>query len=268
MQTLECGDTIPDDKRAFYERCIDILREAELEFLVGGAYAIELYTGLRRPTKDFDIFMQREDIERALAMLDAHGYRAEFTYPHWLAKAFDGEHFIDIIHSSGNGVAPVDDVWFEYARTGIVFDRPVLLCPPEESIWSKAFIMERERYDGADIAHLIESRGPELDWRRLLQRFGPHWRVLFAHLILVGYIYPSRRDVVPAWLMRTLCERLAAEVNDAPVPHEVCRGTVLSRAQYLADLAAGEFADGRLAPWGLMTTEDIEHWTRAIEKEK
>ena len=25
----------------------------------------------------------------------------------------------------------------------------------EESLWQKAFIMERERYDGADVAHLL-----------------------------------------------------------------------------------------------------------------
>jgi hypothetical protein len=30
------------------------------------------------------------------------------------------------------------------------YDVPVIFCPPEEMIWSKAFVMERERYDGAD----------------------------------------------------------------------------------------------------------------------
>jgi hypothetical protein len=41
---------------------------------------------------------------------------------------------------------------------------PVRLCPPEEIIWSKAFIMERERYDGADISHLIRACQGRLDW--------------------------------------------------------------------------------------------------------
>jgi len=41
-------------------------------------------------------------------------------------------------------------------------------------IWSKAFIMERDRYDGADIAHIIRTCGKGLDWSRLLHRFGSH----------------------------------------------------------------------------------------------
>lgn len=268
MQTLTSGQAIAGTKKRFYQSCIDVLDEAEVPFLVGGAYAVELYTGISRPTKDFDVFVARDDVERALEAFRARGYRAEFTFPHWLAKAFQEPWFIDIIHSSGNGIAPVDAVWFERARSGIVFDRKVLLAPPEETIWSKGFIMERERYDGADVAHLVESVGPELDWRRLLQRFGAHWRVLYVHLILVGYIYPSRRDVIPAWVMRALTERLSAEVNDAPMPHAVCRGPVLSRAQYLPNLAEGELVDGRLVPWGLMTTDEIAKWTEAIDEEE
>jgi hypothetical protein len=32
--------------------------------------------------------------------------------------------------------------------------------------------MERERFDGADVAHIILAYGDRLDWRRLLERFG------------------------------------------------------------------------------------------------
>ena len=32
---------------------------------------------------------------------------------------------------------------------------PVKHCAPEEMIWMKAYIMERERFDGADIAHIL-----------------------------------------------------------------------------------------------------------------
>ncbi len=265
---IRTGQDLDARKKDFYRRSIDVLDAAGVPFLVGGAYAIELYTGLSRKTKDFDVFCMRGDIDRALDAFRAAGYRAEFTFPHWLGKAFEGAEFIDVIHSSGNGIAPVDELWFEYAREGVVFDRKVRLAPPEESIWSKAYIMERERYDGADVAHLIEAMGAELDWRRLVARFGEHWRVLFVHLVLVGYIYPGRRDVIPAWVMRTLADRLHAEINDAPLDTDVCRGTVLSRAQYLPDVTAGELADGRLLPWGLMTAEEVEQWTEAIHREK
>ena len=74
---------------------------------------------------------------------------------------------------------------------------PVQIAPAEETIWSKAFVMERERFDGADVAHLILGHGDKLDWQRLLERFGPHWRVLLAHLVLFGFIFPSARSRVP-----------------------------------------------------------------------
>src|SRR5205085_362129 len=115
-----------------------------------------------------------------------------------------GDSFIDIIFSSGNGLATVDEGWFSYAVKADVFGEPVLLCPPEETIWSKAFIQERERYDGADVAHLIRARGRDFDWPRLLRRFGPHWPVLLSHLILFGYIYPGERAIIPAGVMQDL----------------------------------------------------------------
>ena len=94
---------------------------------------------------------------------------------------------------------------------------PVKLCPPRRSLWSKAFVMERERFDGADVAHLIQALGPELDWDRLLRRFGPHWRVLLAHLVLFGFIYPSQRDRIPARVLHELTDRLRKE-TDSTVP--------------------------------------------------
>ena len=51
--------------------------------------------------------------------------------------------------------------------------------------------MERERYDGADVAHIILAYGDRMDWRRLIDRFGRYWRVLLSHLVLYGFIYPS-----------------------------------------------------------------------------
>lgn len=268
MQTIRAGHDLDENKKSFYRRSIDVLQKAGVPFLVGGAFAIERYTGISRKTKDFDVFVVREQMEAALEAFRRAGYRAELTFPHWLGKAFEGELFVDIIYSSGNGIAPVDAVWFEHSRKGIVFDREVDLTPPEESLWSKAFIMERERFDGADIAHLLHATALDMDWHRLLKRFNGHWRVLFIHLVLFGYIYPSRRDAIPAWVMRTLSDRLASEINDDPMAVDLCRGTVLSRAQYLPDIDGGVFVDGRLLPWGLMTEEDVNHWTAAIDKEK
>src|SRR5439155_7653647 len=191
---------------------------------------------IARDTKDLDVFLRPRDRDRALSALEGAGFRTEKTYSHWLAKAFCGEFFIDLIYDSGNAATPVDEGWFEHAVDGVVAGQRVRICPAEESLWSKAFIMERNRYDGADIIHVLRARGDRLDWPRLLGRFGPHWRVLYSHLILFGFVYAAERDRVPAWVMRELGERLATEVDGPAADGAVCRGTLLAAVQYLPDI--------------------------------
>ncbi|MBX9679958.1 MAG: nucleotidyltransferase family protein [Gemmataceae bacterium] len=256
----------PDDPAAVecYRNAARALKNAGLDFLVGGAYSFARYTGIARPTKDFDIFIRPPDRDRALEVLAAIGFRTEVAYEHWLAKAFHGDHFIDLIYNSGNATVPVDDGWFEHAVEAEVFGERVLLCPPEESLWSKAFIMERHRYDGADIAHILLAVGDHLDWVRLLNRFGRNWRVLYSHLILFGFVYPADRTKIPGWVMRELNARLRAELESAPPDERVCNGTLLTTTQYLPDLELWGYRDGRLGPHGTMTPKQIADWTEGV----
>ena len=131
-------------------------------------------------------------------------------------------------------------------------------------ILSKSFVMERERYDGADVAHLILALGAKLDWERLLSRFEKNWRVLFAHLVLFGFIYPAERSRVPNWVMRELHARMRAEHATQSHAEHVCQGTLLSREQFLIDIQDWGYNDARLTT-GAMTEAQIEHWTRGID---
>jgi len=233
-------------------------------FLVGGAFAFAHFTGIERETKDLDLFIRRGDYERVEQLLTAQGHTTELAFPHWLAKVYCGKSFIDLIFNSGNGVSPVDDSWFEHAEMAEVMGVPVQICPAEETLWTKAFIMERERFDGADIAHLVQGRADRLDWQRLLALFGPHWRVLLSHLVLFGFIYPGDRDRVPASVMNTLIKRLQQETRQTPPETKLCTGTLLSRAQYLHDVEQQGYEDGRIGPLTTMTERDIADWTDAI----
>ena len=255
----------PPDAEAVYRHVLEALREGGVEFLVGGAYAFTRYTGIERSTKDFDVFVRYTDRHRALEALADAGFDTEETFPHWLAKAFWGDDFVDIIYSSGNGVAPVDDGWFAHAPEAEVLGLRVKISPPEEMLWSKAFVMERERYDGADVIHLLRAGAATLDWDRLLHRFGSHWRVLLSNLVLFGFVYPGERARIPRRVMDTLLERLTGELDASdPDAAKLCQGTVVSRQQYLIDVQEWGYADGRLRPRGNMTAEEIAHWTAAI----
>jgi hypothetical protein len=246
------------EEPAFFRRVLEVLREAGIPFAVGGAYALEHHTGIHRDTSDFDVFVLPEDSQRILSEFARHGFRTELTFPHWLGKIFHRRRYVDVIFNSGNGVVRVDRAWFEHALPAELWGERVLVCPIEEMIWSKSFVMERERFDGADVLHLIRAGGGRLDWDRLLARFGSMWRVLLAHLVLFGIVYPNERSTIPNSVLTALAARLDEPDLEGP---RVCFGTLLSRSQYLADLESG-YRDGRIVD-GIMSPEDVERWTDA-----
>jgi len=84
---------------------------------------------------------------------------------------------------------------------------------------------------------------------------------------MFGFIYPSHRDTVPAWVLDELMNRLRGEMVEPP-PHErICQGTMISRAQYLVDVEHWGYADARLTA-GPMSQSDIDCWTDAIATEQ
>src|SRR5215813_135073 len=226
-------------------RAIQVLQEAGVPFLVGGAYAYAHYTGIYRDTKDLDLSLRPDDVERALEVLATNGWRTEHHPHRWLAKGFKGEYFVDLIFSSGNGVAVVDDVWFARAIPGQAFGQDVQLVPAEEMIWSKGFVMERERFDGADVTHLLRAMGARLDWDHLLRRFDRYWEVLLAQLMLFRFAYPSDRDVVPDRVMTDLLSRTVETLKRGAEEERICRGDLLSRINYRLDIDRWGYASGR-----------------------
>ena len=245
----------------FYRGVLRALKQRDVPFLVGGTFAMARYTQIDRATKDLDLMIRRSDWPAVARALRSAGIYTRLSFPHWLGKALAGPAQVDIIFSSGNAVAMVDDEWFRRSVPARVLGCDVALAPPEELLWSKAFLMERERFDGADVLHLILRAGPTLDWNHLCERFAGHERVLLAHLILFTYAYPNELGIVPAGVMK----RLSAAPNRRGIAGvRLCRGTLLSRAQYLVDTKRWGYRDARLPPYGNLSPDATEQWTRAI----
>jgi hypothetical protein len=236
-------------------------------FLVGGSHAFLEYTGIARNTKDIDLFLRRGDMDRAMEALRDAGYRTELTFPHWLGKAWQHEDFVDLVFNSGNGVCAVDDDWFEHSVETQVLGMPVKIVPCEELIWQKTFVMERERFDGADVMHILRARADKLDWSRLIARFADRWPLLYTYLVYFTFVYPSEAHCLPSAVLDDLAARHAA-LRAALPPDRVCQGTLVSRAQYMIDIGQYGYADARLLPRGGMTPEDAIFWTWAIDHMK
>lgn len=229
-------------RHAFYRGVVKELSDARIPFLVGGAYAMRRYAEVRRDTKDLDLFLERGRSREVVRLLGRRGYDARIVSPHWLGKVSAGDAYVDLIFGSRNGLCVVDRDWFRHAEAGRLLGRPIRWVPPEEMVWSKAFVMARDRFDGADIAQLVRARGKSLNWPRLLDRFGSHWPVLLVHLVLFGYTFPSERGIVPAWLIEELDRRRRETPRNG---RKLCRGTLLSPGEYLDDIRRRGYVDAR-----------------------
>ena len=162
-------------REAFYRAVLARLTEAGVPYLVGGAYGLAIRHRRHPAHQGPRPFHPWRRLRVGPPGVEASGFETEMPFPHWLAKVRHGEHVIDLIFSSGNGQSPVDDTWFAHAFGAQICGVPVRVCPLEETIWTKAFVMERERYDGADVAHLLQAAAERIDWSRLLARFGDDW---------------------------------------------------------------------------------------------
>jgi hypothetical protein len=231
------------DANAFYAKVLEAAKDSHVPFLVGGAWAINAYTGLTRDTKDVDIFCRAEDYPRLLTFCAKAGYQTVVEDERWIAKVCKGPFFCDVIFGSANAVAPVNSSWFEQVCTAKVLGVSVRLLPPTELLWSKALIMDRVRYDGSDVAHLIFHQHEHIDWRRLLSHMTQFWEVLLSHVLLFRFIYPHKRRAIPEWLLDHLLDNLAAQRAMPPPQKHVCRGRIFSRDDYQTDITTWGLAD-------------------------
>ncbi|HLL41610.1 MAG TPA: nucleotidyltransferase, partial [Segetibacter sp.] len=166
----------------FYREALELLDESGAKYMLGGAFAMFHYTGVYRDTKDLDIFCKSTEYPKILKYFCEKGYRIELTDVRWLAKVFKGEYFIDIIFDTVNNICRVDETWYERSIAWEFAGRQVRMIPAEELIWCKLYVQNRERFDGADINHIMLKYGQKLDWKHVLFRMEQHWHLLLAQI--------------------------------------------------------------------------------------
>jgi hypothetical protein len=232
------SSTEPDwfpEARTCYEEALKALLDPGICFVVGGAFAVHAHTGIWRPTKDLDLLLTAGDLPHALHRLKSKGFVTFVKDPVWLAKASRGDYFVDLITGIGNASLGVDESWLERAVPETVLGLPCRVLNVEELIVSKIFVAYRERFDGADVVHLIRARGETLDWARLLRLTGSHWELLFWSLVLFAYVYPAHTGAVPEKIWDDLAGRFTHHIKkpnkDAPF-----RGSLVDPRMFAIDV--------------------------------
>jgi len=212
-----------------------LLNEHRVPYVVSGAFALHAHSGIWRNTKDMDVFLAPEQLLRALQQLRRAGIECDVPDPVWLAKAHGDGYFVDLITGMSNGALTVDASWIERSHPEKVLGVAARMLAPEELIASKLFVTRRERFDGADICHVIYGTRGQIDWQRLLALVAEHWEMLLWAVVLFRYVYPAQTSYVPRDLWDDLLARFGQAVR-SPAPGASFRGSLIDPMMFAIDV--------------------------------
>jgi Nucleotidyl transferase of unknown function (DUF2204) len=225
----------PLEMRSLFCEVLGHLNRVNVPYVVAGAFALQQHTGIWRDTKDLDLFLPAPAAAGALRYLEQEGFAIEITDPVWLAKAHRDGYYVDLITGMSNAIITVDQSWIDRGAESAVLGVRARVLAAEELIASKLFVNFRERFDGADIAHIIYATRGRLDWDRIRHIAGPHWEIVLWEIILFRYIYPSRQDYVPRAVWDDLLARLRSQL-DSPAPQAAFRGSLIDEKMFAIDV--------------------------------
>jgi hypothetical protein len=202
-QTAWSG-SIPENQWSIYQRVISEAHKRGERFALGGAFALAAYTGQWRNTKDLDIYVTPRDRERMIQLLIGLGfadYYDRLPYDRsWIFRGISDETIVDLIWAMANHHADVDELWLTSGPEIMIRGERLRLIPPEELLWAKLYIMQKDRCDWPDVLNLVYSAGPGLDWPRLLQRLAEDALLLAGVLCVFQWLCPGRAQKLPSWL--------------------------------------------------------------------
>jgi hypothetical protein len=202
------ADAISASEWRIYKCAIRTFRKEDIDFLVGGGFARAAFTGHWRDTKDIDFYVRPQDRARAEDALTKAGF-ADYYDKHpydraWIYRSYKRNVIVDIIWAMANQRAQVDDVWFRHAPQLTIRGERVSLVPPEELLWCKLYVIQRDRCDWTDIFNLVHEYGPQMDWPRLVRRIQEDVPLLQAMLNAYRWLCPNDVKKLPHSLPRRL----------------------------------------------------------------
>src|SRR5262249_993610 len=150
----------PQEQISLFRQVLELMERERVPFAVSGAFALHQHTGIWRDTKDLDLFLPAAEVPNALKWLERAHFATEVTDPIWLAKAWRGEYFVDLITGMSNAVVRVDRSWIERAVRADIFGVSARVLAPEELIASKVFVTRRGGVGGGGrLPHILRTTG-------------------------------------------------------------------------------------------------------------
>jgi hypothetical protein len=194
-----------------FRTALNALNEAHVPYVIGGAFAIYRYSGAWRNTNDLDLYLERRHISQAADILAREGFldygEMAAGDREWIYHAMKDGTLIDLIWQPPNHMASIDESFYENGTDGEFLDVQTRYMSASDLIWTKIFIINRQRCDWPDIFHVIRSSPSEIDWSSLVQKIGDHWPVLLSFVVLFDWVYPNEAQSIPQSLREDLLNR-------------------------------------------------------------
>jgi hypothetical protein len=234
-ETSSIPVSIPAEQQSLFREVLTLFEEKKIAYAVAGAFALQEHTGICRNTKDLDVFLTSENAVKALESLHEEEFDYEICDSVWLYKAHRNEFFVDLITGMSNAALVVEDSWIAHAWPAVIQGVQTRVLAAEELLVSKLFVTRRERFDGADILHVIYGTQGKLDWPRVLSLIGEHWEILLWALVLFRYVYPAQTHYVPEPVWNELLSQFQQAVSH-PDPKAKFRGSLIDPRMFAIDV--------------------------------
>lgn len=207
-------------QRDVFRNVIRRALDAGIPFAVGGFHALAAHTGQKRKSKDLDLYVVPSDHKRMIGATVEAGlsdYYGVAPYDRrWIYRSHRDGVIVDVIWAMANYRAEVDRVWLEAGPEIHVAGFRLRALPAEEALWTRLYVLQRDRCDWPDILNLLAAAGPGMDWKRLAERLGEDLPLLAAVMGVFAWLDPWRAARLPACAWRLLRHAAPLKPSEAP----------------------------------------------------
>jgi predicted nucleotidyltransferase len=180
-------DPLLDALAATLNKAALALRDAEVEFMLGGSVASWVRGG-PGPTQDIDLLVRPADAERALSALGRAGMSTERRAEDWFVKAHDGEIPVDVIFRPGGIV--VDDGMFERADEIRVMAITMPVVSIDDLVITKLMVLNEHSLNLEPLLAIARAVREQIDWDlvRARTRQSPYATAFFTLVDELGLV--------------------------------------------------------------------------------